>query len=132
MPTRPGAGHLRELADQRTDRSTRRRDDHRFAGRGLADHAQAAVRSEPWHPEYAQPRRDRRDAGIELAQVPTIQQRVRAPSRPGEHDVAFRVAGMLRGDHRRHGFAFHDSAERDRLGIRFPVIHPAAHVGVER
>src|SRR5262245_25395621 len=39
---------------------------------------------------------------------------------------------MLRGDHRPNGFAFHYTTERDRLRIRFPVIHPAAHVGVER
>ena len=39
---------------------------------------------------------------------------------------------MLRGDHRRHGFALHDPAERDRLRIRFPVIHAHAHVRVER
>src|SRR5262245_7306369 len=32
---RPSAGELRKLADQRPDRSTRRRDDHGFPGRGL-------------------------------------------------------------------------------------------------
>jgi hypothetical protein len=129
---RPRAGDLGKLADQRSDRSTRRRDDHRLPGRGLTDHAQAAIRGEPGHPEYAEPRRDRRDGRIELAQVRAIRQRVRAPSRLGKHDVAFRVAGMLRGDHRRNGFAIHDTTEQDRLRIRFPVIHTAAHIRVER
>jgi len=59
----------RQLGGQRSDRSTRRRDDHRFPGRGLTDHAQTAIRGEPGHPEYAERRRDRRDSRIELAQV---------------------------------------------------------------
>ena len=112
---RPRAGDLRELADQRPDRSARRRDDHRFPGLGLTDHAQAAIRGETWHPEYAEPGRDRRDGRIELAQVRAIRQRVRAPSGVGKHDVAFRVAGMFRGDHRRNGFALHHTTERNRL-----------------
>src|SRR5436190_1734840 len=120
------AGDLCELADQRADRSTRRRDDHCFSGLGLADNAQTAIRGEPGHPEYAEPRRDRRDGRIELAQVRAIRQRVGAPSRPGKHDVAFRVAGMFRGDHGPNGFALHDTTERNRRRIRFSIIHPAA------
>src|SRR5712691_11630790 len=38
---------------------------------------------------------------------------------------------MLRGDHRRNGFAIHDTTEWDRLRVGLPVIHAAAHVGVE-
>src|SRR6266705_3139103 len=60
---------------------------------------------EPGHPEYAEPRRDRCDGRIELAQVRAIRQGVRTPSRLRKHDVAFRIAGMVRGDHRRNGFA---------------------------
>src|SRR5947208_11244154 len=78
-------------------------------GAGLPDDAQAAVCSEPGHPDYAEPRRDRRDGRIELAQVRAIRQGVGAPSRLGKHDVPFRVARMLRRDHRRNGFALHDT-----------------------
>ena len=91
---RPGAGDLGELADQRPHRSARRRDDDRFAGRGLADHAQAAVGGEAGHPQDAEPRRHRGDGRVELAQVGAVRQRVRAPSGLGQHDVAFRVAGV--------------------------------------
>ena len=132
MPTALAPHDLRELADQRPDRPTRRRDDDRFSGFRVTDHAQADIRGKTWHPKYTESGRDRRDGRIELAQVRAIRQRVGAPSRLGKHDVAFRVAGMFRGDHRRNGFALHDTTERNRLRIRFPVIHPAAHVGIER
>ena len=129
---RSRAGDFGELADERSYRSARRRDNHRFSGFGLTDNSQAAIRGKTWHPEYAEPRRDRRDGRIELAQIRTIRQRVRAPSRVGKHDVAFRIARMLRRDHRRNGFALHDTTEWHRRRIRFPLIHPAAHVWIER
>ena len=128
----PCAGDLRELADQRPDRSTRRRDDHRFSGLRFTDHAQAAVCSEPGHPEHAKASCHWRHCRIELAQVRAIRQRVRAPSRLGKHDIAFGIAGMLRDDHLCNGFTLHDTTERNRCRIRFPVIHPAAHIRIER
>src|SRR5262249_48497756 len=50
---RPRPGDLRELANQRANRSARRRDNYRFSGLGLADHAQAGIRGESGHPEDA-------------------------------------------------------------------------------
>ncbi len=132
MPTALAPAILRELADQRPHRSACRRDDDRFAGLGLADHAQAAVGGEAGHPQHAEPRRHRGDGRVELAQVGAVRQRVCAPPGLGQHDVAFRVAGVVRGDHRGNGFAGHDAAERDRRLVRLAVVHPAAHVGIER
>jgi len=39
---------------------------------------------------------------------------------------------MFRDEDPRNGFPTHDVAEPDRGRIGFPVIHPAAHIGVER
>jgi len=39
---------------------------------------------------------------------------------------------MLRGEHLGDRLAGHDIAELNRVGIGFPVVHPAAHVRVER
>src|SRR6266446_1287211 len=49
----PRAGELGELADQRPDRSARRRDYHRLTGLRLADLAHAAIGSEPRHAKHA-------------------------------------------------------------------------------
>ena len=57
---------------------------------------------------------------------------MRAPPGRREHDVAFGIVGMFRDEDPRNGFATHDVAESDRGRIGFPVIHPAAHVWVER
>ena len=119
---------LGDLTDHRTDCSRRSRDDHSLTCLWLTDIEQPDIGAVPGHPEYTKRRRDRRDGRIELAQVRAIQHRVGAPSRPGNDDVAFGVSGMVRGDHDGNGFPRHDTTERDRRRIRFPVIHPAAHV----
>jgi len=50
----------------------------------------------------------------------------------GEHGIAGLEIGMPRFQHDRHRAAFHRVAERSRLGIGFPVVHPTAHIGIER
>ncbi len=128
---RPRSSDLGELANQRPDQSTRCRDDHRFPWRGLPDHAQARIRDESGHPKYAEPGCYRPDGGTSLRRS-ARSERVRTPPRLSKNDVAFRVSGMLRGDHRRNGFASHDTTKRDRRRIRLPIIHLTAHAGVER
>lgn len=76
----PRASELRELADQRPDRSARRCDNHGFTGLGLADQVQTAISGEPWHTEHAETGRDRRNGWIKLAKAGAIRERVRAPS----------------------------------------------------
>jgi hypothetical protein len=125
------------LADQRSDRPARRRDHHGFIGLRLADHAHAAVGGEPRHAEHAQTGRHRCCGGIKLAQVRPISasavgERVCAPPGRREHDVTFGIVGMFRDEDPRNGFATHDVAEPDWARIGFPIIHPAAHVRVER
>src|SRR5271157_875338 len=50
-------------------------------GVGLPITRRPPYAGEPRHAEHAEPRRDRRDGRVELAQVRAIRQRVRAPSR---------------------------------------------------
>jgi hypothetical protein len=111
---RPGPGEPGELADQGTHRPAGRRDNDRFAGLGLANHAPSAVGSKPGHPQHTAPRRDWGDGRVELAQVGAVRHRVCAPPSMSQDDVAYRVAGVVRGDHRGHGLAGHDSAERGK------------------
>ena len=62
--------------------------------------------------------------------------RAEVDAEPGSVDLpSLEQAGVPdgpRGYHRRHGFAGHDAAERGRRRVRFAIVHPAAHVGVER
>jgi hypothetical protein len=49
----------------------------------------------------------------------------------GQDDIAARIALAVGGDDLAHALASHHFADADRLGIGFPVVHPAAHVRVE-
>ena len=129
---RSRARNLRELAYERPHGAARRRDHHGLARLGLADHAHTAISREPGHPEHAETRADRRQRRVNLAQPRTFGERVRAPSGMREDEVAFRIARMLRRDHFRNRLTNHDIANLERLRIGFPVIHPPAHVWVER
>src|SRR5262249_3162386 len=91
----PRASELRELADQRPDRSARRGDYHGFTGLRFADQPQTSISCEPWHAEHAETGRDRRHGWIKRAQAGAVRERVRAPSRWGEDKVAFRIRGMV-------------------------------------
>ena len=50
----PRARELRELADQRPDRSARRCDHHSFTGLRFADQVQTGISRQPWHTEHAE------------------------------------------------------------------------------
>src|SRR5271170_2529539 len=39
---------------------------------------------------------------------------------------------MARGDDDGHGLTRHDTAERGRRLVRLAIVHPAAHIGIER
>jgi hypothetical protein len=45
---------------------------------------------------------------------------------------AGRIAGTIGLDHFARALALHDVADAHRLGIGFPVVHAAAHVGIKR
>jgi hypothetical protein len=62
-------------------------DDHRLARLGPADLGQPGVGGEPRHAEHAERGRDRRLAGVELAQPLRGLQAVLLPAGVGEHDV---------------------------------------------
>src|SRR6266542_4450181 len=93
---RSRAGELRELANQRPDRTAGRRDDDGFAGLRLADDAEAAIRGEPGHSQHAETGCDRRSARIELAKARAVLERVRSPSCSREDDVALHIRGIVR------------------------------------
>src|ERR1700756_2095235 len=96
----PRTGELRQLADQRAHGSARCGDDHGLTGLRLADRARARISGEAWHAEHAEAGRHRRNGRIELAKGGTVKayavrERMRAPSRYCDDDVAFRITGML-------------------------------------
>src|SRR6202030_2838626 len=67
---RPGAGELGQLADERPDRSARRRDHHGFTGLRLANGSHAAIGGESRHAEHARPAVTGAAAGASLRKVP--------------------------------------------------------------
>ena len=106
-----GAGHFGELPDQRADRAARGRDDHGLARFRLADRVQARIGREAGHAEHAEPGRDRRQLGVELAQSGAVRGRVGAPAGRCQHDIADRIAGMLGRGHLADALRRHDLAD---------------------
>ena len=128
---RPGTGDLGELTDERADRAARGRDDDGFAGLRLSDQGETRIGGEAGHPEDTEAGGDGSERGVELAQPRPVRCRMRAPTRRRKHDLALGVAGMIGRDHFGDALAGHHLADPDRLGVGLPVVHPAAHVGVE-
>jgi hypothetical protein len=113
-------------------RPARRRDDHGFARLRFANHPHTAISREPRHAEHAESGRDGCKGRIKFAEACAIRERVRAPSGWCQNDVAFCISWILRCDHPRNRFAGHHIAKLQRLRVGFAVIHPAAHVRIER
>ena len=128
-PTAPDPG---DLADHRADRPGGRGHHQGLAGLGPADLAQPDVRGLAGHAEDALRGRDRRQTRIDLLCLAGSKQGVVLPAAAAGHDLARGEAGEIGAHHLTDRAAGHDLAERHRLRIGRPLVHPPAHVRVER
>jgi hypothetical protein len=116
----------------RPDRTRGCRDHDGFASGGFADLEQPHVSSHAGHPEDAECGLNWCSRWIDLLQAGTIGQRMGLPAGTAYDDIALGKPGDVRGNHFADGATLHYIADANRLGAGRRVVHPAAHVRVER
>ena len=129
---RAAALDLCNLADGRADRSGGAGDDGSVAGLGLSDIEEAEICGHARHAERIEKDRQRRDFGIDLSELGTVERRVFLdPERAGDM-LAYGKAGVLRGGNPADAASAHHLADADRGDVGLAFVHPAAHGRVER
>ena len=131
-PDRARAAQLGDLPDHRADRAAGGGDRDGLARLRLADVLQPGPRGHARHAEHAQRRRGRRPGLGQLAHRLGVAERPFLPAGPPGHQVALGESRRARGNHPADHLAGHHLADLHRRGVRRPVAHPPAHVGVER
>src|SRR5216684_925689 len=83
-------------------------------------------------PEHAEARRDRHPGWIQFAKTRTIGKHMRSPSSVSEDDVPFGVIGIAGCNHFCDRLTDHYIADLKWFRIGLAVIHPAAHIRIQR
>src|SRR6266403_939531 len=133
------AADLRELADDGADGAGGGGHDDGLTGLGLGDVVEAHVRRQAGHAEDAERGGDRRRLRVELerterpdARAGGLRDVVRLPATVGEHEIARREGGVARFHHLADGAADHRLSQLHGRRVRLHVVHPAAHVRIQR
>ncbi len=126
------AGYPRHLAGRASHRTRSARDEHGLALLGLAEDEEPVPGRETGHAEDAERGRDRRDGRIEPSQGGAVGERPLAPAELVQDPLTFRVPRVARDGDTPDRTAGHRLAERERRDVRAHVVHPRAHVRVDR
>ena len=127
-----GAEQLRHLSRQGPDGTGGAGDVHDLALGQPPDPGQPDVGGEPGHAEHREVRRRRDPARVDPSGLAGVEEGVLAPAGHVVDHVADRQRRVLAGHDLAHGAALHGRAERVGLDVGLGVVHPAAHVGVDR
>ena len=123
--------HLGHLRHNRTDRAGRAGHKHRVPRLRLADFQQAGITRQPRHAQHTQ-----KGTGRNAGQARQFFQRGGrrhigfAPAEHGIDQITGREIRAVAGHHFTHGAALQRLANLERRDIAGPVIHAAAHIGV--
>ena len=127
---RPAAA--RELGGNAAHGTGGTRHEHRFAGGHLADVDDADVGRQPRHPQHAERCRDGCSPRVYGPQAAPIGDGDLTPPEVVHHPGADRPVVVPRGDDLPDRTAREWLAERERRHVRPRVVHPPAHVRVDR
>ncbi len=123
---------LGDLHHGRSDRACGRRHEHDIAGLGPGHAQQTEIGGHPRHPEQSEKLLWRYAQLGKLLDLRAGQNRLVAPSQKMLHHVTDRDALGLALDHFADRAALHRLAQRKRRNVRFHVVHPPAHIGIDR
>ena len=123
---------LRELHHHRADGARGPGDEDRLTRFRLGDDAQAGPGREPRAAERAQIRLGRNARGVDHARALRGNDRELAPALIVQHRRAERYLRCARGDHRSDRRAAQRLADDERRHVRLRVVHPPAHVRLDR
>ena len=129
-----GAAHdLGDLRHHRSDRAGTARHEHRLARLGPADFAQAGIAGQSRHPEHAQ-KRLIGHAGLtrQFFQRRSGCHKGLAPAEHRRDQIARCKAFGTRGNDFTDGTALQHRTDLERRYIAGPIIHAAAHIGINR
>ena len=131
-PDHAGVSQQRQLDCHAPDSACRPRDEDRVTLLHVCDVDDPDVRREPSHPQHAERGRHRRDRRVDGAHPAAADDRRLAPAVVMDDPRAFGPPVVPRRDDPAHGTAAHRLPERERRHVGLGVVHPAAHVRVDR